>query len=298
MRPLLRMAEVMAGRDSPVLLEGESGTGKEIMAEFLHLHSKRARAPFVAVNCSAISPTLVESELFGHKRGAFTHAHSDRPGCIRSAQGGTLFLDEIGDMPLGLQAHFLRVLQEKKVRPVGGDEEKSVDFRLVCATHKNLAEEVARGRFRHDLYYRLKVLELRLPSLREREMDIPVLMRAFLTEFAGAAVAEAEMGRLPSTVLRHPFPGNVRELRNCAERFATLRELGYGWEQVLEVPLAPEAGGSMRAQTPLRPRRVGEEEIQAALQQTRFHRGQAAELLGISRRTLHYHLQRMRTTGA
>jgi DNA-binding NtrC family response regulator len=300
MEDLLRLAEAMARRESPVLVHGESGTGKEVLARWLHERSPRREGAFVAVNCAAISPSLVESELFGHCRGAFTHAVTDRPGHIRQAEGGTLFLDEIGDMPLELQARFLRVLQEKSVRPVGGDAEIPVDFRLVCATHRELAAEVRAGRFRGDLYYRLRVLELRLPPLRERPMDIPWLLRGFLSELDAELDAEAArlaVEDLPLVALHYPYPGNVRELRNVAERYAALRAVGGGWEQALEGCLRadeqvmepmPEYARASRTS------RLTVPDVLAALETCGYHRGRAAAKLGVTRRTLQYHLAKLR----
>jgi transcriptional regulator with PAS, ATPase and Fis domain len=296
---VLHLAEAMARRESPILLHGESGTGKEVLARWLHARSSRRAGPFVPVNCAAISPSLVESELFGHCRGAFTHAITDRPGNVRQAQGGTLFLDEMGDMPLGLQARFLRVLQEKTVRPVGGDTEIPVDFRLVCATHRGLAAEVRAGRFREDLYYRLRVLELYLPPLRERPVDIPFLLREFLTELDGPGAAEA-VEDLPLVALQYHFPGNVRELRNIAERFVALREVGGGWEQALEGcehpanrVMEPEPEYVRAARTS----RLTGPVVLAALEACGYHRARAAAKLGVTRRTLQYHLARMRGKG-
>jgi DNA-binding NtrC family response regulator len=300
MEEVLRLAEAMAGRESPILLHGESGTGKEVLARWVHARSPRRDGAFVAVNCAAISPSLVESELFGHCRGAFTHAVSDRPGHIRQAEGGTLFLDEIGDMPLELQARFLRVLQEKSVRPVGGDVEIPVDFRLVCATHRDLAAEVRAGRFRGDLYYRLRVLELRLPPLRDRPMDIPHLLRGFLMELdpqIDAERARRAVEELPMAALRYPYPGNVRELRNVAERYAALRLIGGGWEQALEGCLR----GDEQVMEPVpeymraaRTSRLTSPAVLAALESCGYHRGRAAAKLGVTRRTLQYHLAKMK----
>jgi two-component system response regulator PilR (NtrC family) len=294
---ILHLGLILARRDSPIFLQGESGTGKEVLARFLHRNSTRSAGPFVAVNCAAITPSLVESELFGHYRGAFTHAISDRAGSIRQASGGTLFLDEIGDMPLDLQARFLRVLQEKKVRPVGGDEELPVDFRLICATHRDLGVEVQEGRFREDLFYRLRVLELRLPPLRERAIDIPFLLRAFLRELAGPSLAASAIERVPASLLQYHFPGNVRELRNFAERYAALAEFGGTWDQILEG--RAQLAGSFKEATPeypggIRSSRLTRNDVLAALEACGYHRGKAAAKLGVTRRTLQYHLERMK----
>ncbi len=285
---VLRLAKVIGCSECPVLICGESGTGKEVLARFLHRHHPRGERPFVAVNCAAIASGLIESELFGHRRGAFTGAVSDRTGRIRQADGGTLFLDEIGDMPLDLQARLLRVLQEKSVCPVGGDAEVPVDFRLVCATHRDLAVEVRAGRFREDLYYRLRVLELRLPPLRERPMDIPFLLRKFLSDLTGPGPAAEAVERLPATLLRHSFPGNVRELRNLAERYAALRDVG-GWEKAFDgtPPLAEKPFPELRNS------RVSEGDILSALEACGYHRARAAATLGVSRRAQQYRLAGM-----
>ena len=301
MEKILQLAIVMAHRDSPVFLSGESGTGKEVIARLIHTQSPRSSKAFVEVNCGAIAPGLVESELFGHKRGAFTGATSDRPGRIRQANGGTLFLDEIGDMPLELQARLLRVLQEKQVCPVGGDEDLPVDFRLVCATHRDLALEVQSGRFREDLYYRVRVLELRLPPLRDRPVDIPFLLRRFLSDHLGSVVAEKAVAALPVSVLRHPFPGNVRELRNLAERYAALRGINGGWEEFFDAnPIPPSFlrsdGGTrevLRFPVLLRNTRLSAGEILSALEACGYHRGQTAKKLGVTRRALQYRLAGM-----
>ncbi|HLU70076.1 MAG TPA: sigma-54 dependent transcriptional regulator [Fibrobacteria bacterium] len=300
MEEVFRMAAVLARREAPLLLHGESGTGKEVVAQWIHAHSPRAKGPFVAVNCAAITPSLVESELFGHCRGAFTNAWTDRPGHVRQAHGGTLFLDEIGDMPLGLQARFLRVLQEKMVRPVGGDSDIAVDFRLLCATHRDLFAEVRAGRFREDLYYRLRVLELHLPPLRQRPMDIPFLLRRFLEPLLGPESAMDAINTLPAAALTYHFPGNVRELRNLAERHAALREIGAGWEQSLHSCLC--ATEAVRESEPdyvraSRTSRLTAREVLAALEACGYHRGKAAAKLGVTRRTLQYHLARMKAGG-
>ena len=294
----LRLASAMARRECPVMLRGESGTGKEVLARVIHNQSPRANAAFVPVNCAAISPGLIESELFGHCRGAFTGAVSDRPGRIRQAQGVTLFLDEIGDMPLELQARLLRVLQEKSVCPVGGEREIPVDFRLVCATHRDLAAEVSEGRFREDLYYRLRVLELVLPPLRHRPMDIPFLLRHFLMDLINPETVAAAMMSLPEAVLRHPFPGNVRELRNLAERYAAMQEVNEGWEKVFEFePSKPEPEVSypkaVNVSGALRNSRLSLREILSALESCGYHRGRTAAKLGVSRRGLQYRLAGM-----
>ncbi|HLP43375.1 MAG TPA: sigma-54 dependent transcriptional regulator [Fibrobacteria bacterium] len=301
----VRFADAAAGRDCPVFLRGESGSGKELMARFLHRRGPRAPRPFVPVNCAAIPPQLIESELFGHRKGAFTGALEDSPGSFRLAAGGTLFLDEVGDMPLEVQTRLLRALQEKAVRPVGERREIPVDFRLVCATHRDLRREVEAGRFREDLYYRVAVVEIRLPPLRERPGDILPLLRRFLAEQIGEPETEAALARLPAGLIALPWPGNVRELRNVAERYAVLREMGAGWEEAAWVscglPREKASGerGPSSGPTPsggagrIRNSRVSDGDILRALGASGYHRGRASLLLGITRRALQYRLARM-----
>ncbi len=218
-RELGRLVRRLAPLETTVLLEGESGTGKELAARALHRLSGR-QGPFVTVNCGALARELLESELFGHVRGAFTGAHQAREGLFAHARGGTLFLDEIGELPLAMQPRLLRAIEAHRVRPVGADEEVPVDARIVVATNRCLADEVAAGRFREDLYYRLAVVTLELPPLRERPEDIPLLVRHFVDglvrklDLPPPQVHEADLLRL----MDHPWPGNVRELRNLVER--------------------------------------------------------------------------------
>ncbi len=224
MQHVFELIGKIASARTSVLITGESGTGKELVARALHTEGSRAGGAFVAVNCGAIPDELMESELFGHVKGAFTGAVADRPGLFREAQGGTLFLDEIGELSLGLQVKLLRALQEKKVKPVGGTGEVEVDVRVVAATNRELEAEVARGAFRQDLYYRLNVIEVRLPPLRQRHEDVPLLVEHFLRRFArdqGKALSSltpAAMKRLEA----YDFPGNVRELENIIERAVAL----------------------------------------------------------------------------
>ncbi len=221
MKRVLEVADRVAATDATVLVTGESGTGKEAVARRIHVMSPRAEGPFVAVNCAAIPGELLESELFGHARGAFTGAVRDRAGRFRQAAGGTLFLDEIAEMPLALQAKLLRVLQEKVVDAVGADTPVPVDVRIVVATNRDLPERIREGTFREDLFYRLNVVELRIPPLRERPEDIPALVERFMRELAQGrelAVPAAVMEELAS----RPWPGNVRELKNACERMAIL----------------------------------------------------------------------------
>jgi len=230
MSDALDLALRVARSDSSVLLEGESGTGKEWVARAIHEASPRAAARFVAVNCGAIAETVLESELFGYRRGAFTGAITDRKGLFEEANGGTLFLDEIGDTSPGMQVKLLRVIQERRIRPVGSVEELPIDVRLISATHHDLEESIRKGSFRDDLYYRLSVFPIRLPPLRDRPEDVP-LLAAKLLERACARLGKRIVGIRPEVLEllgRYPFPGNVRELENELERAAVLTERG-GW---------------------------------------------------------------------
>ncbi len=221
MKRVLAMADRVAGTDATVLITGESGTGKEAVARRIHVRSLRAQGPFVAVNCAAIPAELLESELFGHTRGAFTGAVRDRLGRFRMAGGGTLFLDEIGEMPMPLQAKLLRVLQEKVVDEVGGDKPFPVDVRILVATNRDLLERIRDGTFREDLYYRLNVVEIRVPPLRDRVEDIPPLAEHFLKEISPDRRISVPQ-RVMEELSARPWPGNVRELKNACERMAIL----------------------------------------------------------------------------
>lgn len=228
---LRQMIERIAKSLAPVFIHGESGTGKEVAARSIHQLSARANAPFIAVNCGAIPETLVESEFFGYKKGAFTGANADQKGLFVSANGGTLFLDEVADLPLAMQVKLLRAIQERAVRPIGGDREEAVDVRIISATHKNLAECVQRGTFREDLYYRLNVINLTIPSLRQRPEDIPQLAEYLLKNLAqNSAYPDAQLTPEALEKLKaYRFPGNVRELENILERaltFANSAEIG------------------------------------------------------------------------
>ncbi len=288
---VLKMASVLARKNCSVHLFGESGTGKEVIARHLHDSGPRGANPFIAVNCAAISPQLIEGELFGYRKGAFTGALTDRKGKIEEAQGGTLFLDEVGDMPLHVQSKLLRVLQEKAVCRIGDHREIPVDFRVVSATHKNLRQEAEAGSFRGDLYYRLNVVELRLPPLRERPMDIAWLVRRFLRAQLSEAETVSALSAMPPALLKQPFPGNVRELRNLVERYCVLRELGRGWDEALrDAPSESPAPANVGI---LRNSIRTDDEILAALESHGFNRRLASESLGITRRALQYRLARM-----
>ncbi len=224
MRAVLELVDRVAQSDATVLVTGDSGTGKELIARAIHRAGRRKDGPFVAMNCAAVPESLLESELFGHVRGAFTDAHTNEPGLFLAANGGTLFLDEIGDMPLPLQPKLLRVLQERTVRPVGGSAERPVDVRVVAATNRDLETAVEEGRFRHDLFYRINVVQVSVPPLRARGPDILPLTAQFIARFA-ANIGKPVSGLSPAAAERlmaYPWPGNVRELQNCVERAVAL----------------------------------------------------------------------------
>ncbi|MCM5679489.1 sigma-54 dependent transcriptional regulator [Schlegelella sp. S2-27] len=277
-RSLLRVAQVT----STVLLSGESGTGKELAALALHRHSPRANGPFVPVNCAVMSPELIESELFGHAKGAFTGATKSRDGLFYYAQGGTLFLDEIGELPLTLQATLLRVLDDRRIRPVGSEQQVPVDVRIIAATNRSLAAEVAAGRFRADLYYRLQVVEIALPSLREHKQDIPALVEHFITTLApqlGVEPIEVTSEELDYLQQYH-WPGNVRELRNLIERSLILGSLNVSALYQGLPPAPPAAGKATDLHT------LEKQHILSVLESVQGDKTRAARLLGISRRTL------------
>ncbi len=286
-----------------VLVTGESGTGKELVARALHSEGNRAKMPFVAVNCGAIPEELMESELFGHCKGAFTGAVADKPGLFQEADGGTLFLDEIGELSLGLQVKLLRVLQERKVKSVGATEEVEVDVRVIAATNRDLEAEVARGAFRADLYYRLNVIELHLPPLRHRREDIPLLAEHFLRKFA---VEHGRAPRLSPEAMRrlesYDFPGNVRELENLIERAVALSSSSLiGLQDLPDLkPAKVGPGVELRAAFPPEgvdlDRLVAEYErswVLRALEHTGGIRKRAATALGISFRSLRYRLVKL-----
>lgn len=271
--------------DATVLVRGESGSGKELVARAIHEESHRASGPFVAVNCAALTPSLLESELFGHVRGAFTGAVKDRKGLFEQAEGGTLFLDEVAELPLEMQSKLLRVLEERVVTPVGASQEKPVDVRVVAATHRALEEQVEAGRFREDLMYRLRVVPIFVPPLRERSGDVDVLLRFFLQRFneLGPRHVESIAPEAMRALLGHRWPGNVRELRNAVEyAFA----VGRGDELLLS-ELPPEFGASSGTteRAPVDKSQDERERLREALQLEGGRVGAAAERLGMSRAT-------------
>jgi DNA-binding NtrC family response regulator len=225
MRRIFAVIERIAGSDATVLLEGETGTGKTLIAETIHAHSPRASHPFVVVDCAAIPPTLIESELFGHEKGAFTGAHATRAGAFENAAGGTLFLDEIGELSLEMQPKLLRAVEAHEIKRVGATEPVQLDLRLIAATNRDLREEVNRGSFRSDLYYRLDTVRLRIPPLRERREDIPMLVARWYEQFAPDA-GHPPPADLVQGLLRQPWPGNVRQLRSAVERAVLLGDVG------------------------------------------------------------------------
>jgi len=298
MHGVLELVARVAGSRSTVLIEGETGTGKELVARAIHAGGPRRDHLFVAVNCAALSEGLLESELFGHRRGAFTGATEDRKGLFEVASGGTLFLDEISETSAGLQAKLLRVLQEGEVRPVGENRARMVDTRVIVATNRNLEDELKAGRFRDDLYYRLRVFPIRLPPLRERREDIPALARHLLGRLARQVkkpVAEPTEETL-ALLARYPFPGNVRELANELERAVLLAEPGAPITDDLLSERLQEAAGDGAAPSLLQHRANAfeREQIEAALARASGVKTHAAEELGITYRGL---LKKMKRLG-
>ena len=284
----------LARTQAPVHIAGESGSGKELAARLIHRLGSRMEQPFVAVNCGAIPETLMESEFFGYRKGAFTGADADRNGFFQAADGGTLFLDEVADLPLSMQVKLLRVLQEKKVRKVGATAEEAIDVRIVSAPHQSLAALVEAGRFRQDLYYRLNVIDLMMPSLRERVEDIPEMARFLLAKLGGADV---KLDREAEKALRaYAFPGNVRELENTLERALALCDNQH--IQVADLNLAPALPATHAAPGSKYPLQdyldqMERAAILEALEQTRFNKTAAARVLGVTFRSLRYRLERL-----
>ena len=315
MQDLYKMIGRVAPTDMTVLISGESGTGKELVARAIHRHSLRAEGPWVALNCAAIPELLLESELFGHEKGAFTGAAERRPGCFEEASGGTLFLDELGELPLTVQAKLLRALQEKEIRRLGGRQAIAVDVRILAATNKTLEAAVARQEFREDLYYRLNVLHLHLPPLRARQEDIPVLAQVFLRRYSrdmGRPVHGLTTAAL-ERLLAHPWPGNVRELENtiqhalltCHGMLITSEDLRLEEQprpgetaavlpEPSSLPHDPLAVGlehALAAYAGEAYNRVEEHLIRQALVCTRHNQVQAAQLLGITRHVLRHRMK-------
>ncbi|RMG41204.1 MAG: PAS domain-containing protein [Candidatus Dadabacteria bacterium] len=309
MKKVFRLIERVAPSEATVLIHGESGTGKELVGKAIHLSGPRKNGPFVAVNCGAIPENLIESELFGHKKGSFTGADSDHTGLFRKAEGGTLFLDEIGELPLHMQAKLLRALQEKKVRPVGADRDIPINIRVVAATNRNLKDEVEKGNFREDLYYRLNVIGINLPSLKERKEDIPLLVDTILRRLVDSDTVPVVSPAAMQLLLNYDYPGNVRELENMLERAVVL-----GGEVILPEHLPENVRnfetsdkGSRRNNETLIVvdenlefpvsldellEDVEKRYLEVALLKTNGAKKKAAELLGINFRSFRYRLQK------
>jgi two-component system, NtrC family, response regulator PilR len=298
------MIAKLARSQAPVYITGESGSGKEVAARLIHSGSSRADCPFVAVNCGAIPETLMESEFFGYKKGAFTGADGDKIGYLQAAQKGTLFLDEVGDLPLTMQVKLLRVIQEKKVRRVGDTVEEPIDVRIISATHRSLSEQVEAGQFRQDLFYRLNVIELKMPSLREIPEDVPLMVEQVLERLArqnNVPVPKMTDESMMS-LRRYDFPGNVRELENILERAlalcsdSTITDTDLYLTQGAGKEKAPVLDGALGTRgLPLHDflDQVEREAIMKALESTRFNKTAAAKLLGITFRSLRYRLDRL-----
>jgi two-component system response regulator PilR (NtrC family) len=292
------LIERLAKSQAPVFVNGESGSGKELAARMIHALGPRGEHPFIAVNCGAIPENLMESEFFGYRKGSFTGAEADRDGFFQAATGGTLFLDEVADLPLAMQVKLLRAIQEKKVRKVGSTQEDPVDVRLISATHKKLSALVESGEFRQDLYYRLHVIELAMPSLREMREDIGPIANAILAKLARGVVARLDADAL--TALEHySFPGNVRELENILERGLSLAPdpERITADDLHLTPMRDEVDAPMIAgdKWPLQDYldRVERAAITEALEKTRFNRTAAAKLLGITFRAMRYRMERL-----
>jgi two-component system response regulator PilR (NtrC family) len=293
------MIERLAKSQAPVFITGESGSGKELAARMIHSGGSRAELPFVPVNCGAIPENLMESEFFGYKKGAFTGAEGDRDGFFQAANGGTLFLDEVADLPLPMQVKLLRAIQEKKVRKVGATTEEPVDVRIISATHKRLPALVDAGEFRQDLFYRLHVIELAMPSLREMREDIPTIADAILKKLTRGASAKLD-AEATAALEAYPFPGNVRELENILERGLSLAADSQRITAAdLRLTPRPEEADDVALPTgdkwPLQDYldRVERTAINEALEKTRYNRTAAAKLLGITFRAMRYRMERL-----
>lgn len=295
MQQVRAMIEKLARSQAPIYISGESGSGKELAARLIHTRSARSASPFVPVNCGAIPENLMESEFFGYRKGAFTGADGDREGFFQAANGGTLFLDEVADLPLLMQVKLLRAIQEKRVRKVGNVAEEAVDVRIICATHRNLRDCVDKGCFRQDLYYRLNVIELRMPPLRERIEDIAPLVESILRRLFAESHPKLSADALKALEL-YSFPGNVRELENILER-ATALSSGDGIEagdlHLEPEEMAGEAVGRGSETLDDYLNRLERQAILEALQKTEGNRTAAARLLGVTFRSMRYRLERL-----
>jgi DNA-binding NtrC family response regulator len=297
-REIFALIKRIAHTRSSVLISGESGTGKEVVARAIHFHGDRAEKPFVPINCTAIPEGLLESELFGHVRGAFTGAHASKRGLFEKADGGTLFLDEIGDMGLALQGKLLRVLQDREIRPVGGTQSVRVDVRIIAATNRDLEAEIAEGRFREDLFYRLNVIPLHIPPLRERSEDVPALVEAFLRRH-GEGRARYFSPEAMRRLAEHPWRGNARELENVVERALALSDADVLGPEDVPLP-GCASGGASRGDDFLREAAargltlhdLDELYTEEVLKRTGGNKVQAARILGIDRKTLYRRAER------
>ncbi len=298
MEEVLNMVARSAPSRASVLVRGESGTGKELVARAIHAASPRCDQPFVAVNCAALNENLIESELFGHEKGAFTGADQQRRGRFEQADGGTLFIDEVAEVPIEVQVKLLRVLQERTVERVGGNAPIKVDVRLISATHQNLDELVASGRFREDLYYRLNVVSIQVPPLRQRRRDVPLLVDHFLQRYGSENGKEIrEVSReVMDLLMRHPYPGNVRELQNVVERAVVLARSDVITQADLPAEIRDLAGTAAvvdeSASLPDQVEALARRAIDGALRQAQGVQSRAAEVLGITERNLRYKLKK------
>lgn len=280
----------LARTQVPVYIQGDSGTGKELVAQQIHRQSARSNAAFIAVNCGAIPSELMESELFGHKKGSFTGANADHDGLFQAAQGGTLFLDEIADLPLHMQVKLLRVLQEKKIRPIGSQQELFIDVRIISASHKDLALLVSEGLFRQDLFYRINVIQILVPALKDRKNDIPLLIPFILNKInlqnnSNITIDSKTINQLK----QYTFPGNIRELENILERASALCDNNLINEDDLNLPhLAPQNVTNLTSQT----NSIEKEEISNALQSNQWNQSATARQLGITLRQLRYRMEK------
>ena len=285
-----------ARSQAPVFIEGQSGTGKELVARQIHAQGARAEAPFIAVNCGAIPSELMESELFGHIKGSFTGAIQDNPGLFRAAEGGTLFLDEIADLPLAMQVKLLRVIQEKSIRPVGAHDEINIDVRIISASHKDLAQLVEQGLFRQDLYYRINVIGIKVPSLRERIEDLGLLARHIINRLGLESLAQFTLDQSALDTLKaYDFPGNVRELENILERACALTDTDVITCKDLHLPKSP-AAISQQASLLDKTSELEAEELEKALNQNKWNQSAAARQLGITLRQLRYRCEKLGLT--
>jgi two-component system response regulator PilR (NtrC family) len=313
MQPVFEMIKRVSATKANIMILGESGTGKELVAHAVHRNGADPSAPFVVINCAAVPETLFESELFGHKRGSFTGAVADKEGIFEQADGGTLFLDEVGDIPLSIQVKLLRAIQQKSFRPVGGTEDRTVDVRIICATNKDLEEMAKKGEYREDLFYRLNVIQIRMPALRERKEDIPALAEHFLRKFnvtMGKAIKSISKEAL-RMLTNYEFPGNVRELENLIERAVALEPTSVIFPESLPQKLlvpgaqpAPEAPSAAPKAAPAGADLSGPFDLEKgvedyecahiikALEKTNGMKKKAATLLGISFRSLRYRIEK------